>query len=113
MAEEATRIGRRDEGESPVACNDLNGKQRQPNQRQFCPGMSVTEEATIKFEGPDTFVATAKSEPGVPAGRQTTYPGFGRSAAARLPLERRPLTRLSNVRSGSVVAQTSFSDSGF
>jgi hypothetical protein len=36
-------------------------------------GMSVTEEATIKFEGPDTFVATAKSEPGVPAGRQTTY----------------------------------------
>ena len=31
------------------------------------------EEATVKFEGADTFVATAKSEPGAPAGRQTTY----------------------------------------
>ena len=36
-------------------------------------GMTLTEEATIKFEGADTFVATAKSEPGVPVGRQTTY----------------------------------------
>jgi hypothetical protein len=36
-------------------------------------GMTLTEEATIRFEGSDTFVATAKSEPGVPAGRQTTY----------------------------------------
>jgi hypothetical protein len=36
-------------------------------------GMTLTEEATFKFEGPDTFVATAKIEPGVPAGRQTTY----------------------------------------
>lgn len=36
-------------------------------------GMSLTEEATIKFEGSDTFVATAKFEPGAPEGRQTTY----------------------------------------
>jgi hypothetical protein len=36
-------------------------------------GMSVTEEATVTFEGRDAFVATAKVEPGVPAGRQTTY----------------------------------------
>jgi hypothetical protein len=36
-------------------------------------GMNLTEEATIRFEGADTFVATAKTEPGVPAGRQTTY----------------------------------------
>jgi hypothetical protein len=36
-------------------------------------GMTITEEATVAFEGPDTFVATAKVEPGVPAGRQTTY----------------------------------------
>ena len=36
-------------------------------------GMTLTEEATFKFEGGDTFVATAKVEPGVPAGRQTTY----------------------------------------
>jgi hypothetical protein len=36
-------------------------------------GMNLTEEATIRFEGRDTFVATATSEPGVPAGRQTTY----------------------------------------
>ena len=36
-------------------------------------GVGMTEEATIRFEGPDTFVATAKSEPGVPAGRQTPY----------------------------------------
>jgi hypothetical protein len=36
-------------------------------------GMTATEEATIEFEG-DTFVATAKSPPGAPAGeRQTTY----------------------------------------
>ena len=36
-------------------------------------GMTLTEEATIKFTG-DTFVATAKSPPGAPAGeRQTTY----------------------------------------
>jgi hypothetical protein len=36
-------------------------------------GMTLTEEATIKFEGRDRFVATAKFEPGVPPGRQTTY----------------------------------------
>jgi hypothetical protein len=36
-------------------------------------GMTLTEEATIRFEGRDTFVAAAKSEPGVPPGRQTTY----------------------------------------
>jgi hypothetical protein len=36
-------------------------------------GMNLTEEATIRFEGRNTFVATAKSEPGVPPGRQTTY----------------------------------------
>jgi len=36
-------------------------------------GMTLTEEATIRFEGRGTFVATAKSEPGVPPGRQTTY----------------------------------------
>jgi hypothetical protein len=37
-------------------------------------GVGLTEEATIKFEGADTFVATAKSPPGAPAGeRQTTY----------------------------------------
>jgi hypothetical protein len=36
-------------------------------------GVGLTEEATFRFEGSDTFVATAKSEPGVPAGRQTTY----------------------------------------
>jgi hypothetical protein len=37
-------------------------------------GVGLTEEATIRFEGVDTFVATAKSPPGTPAyGRQTTY----------------------------------------
>jgi hypothetical protein len=36
-------------------------------------GVGMTEEATVNFEGADTFVATAKSEPGVPAGRETTY----------------------------------------
>lgn len=36
-------------------------------------GVGITEEATVRFEGADTFVATAKSEPGVPAGRETTY----------------------------------------
>lgn len=37
-------------------------------------GVGMTEEATFKFEGPDTFVATAKSPPGAPVGeRQTTY----------------------------------------
>jgi hypothetical protein len=36
-------------------------------------GVGITEEATVKFEGADTFVATARSEPGVPAGRETTY----------------------------------------
>jgi hypothetical protein len=37
-------------------------------------GVGLTEEATIKFEGADTFVATAKSSPGAPGGeRQTTY----------------------------------------
>ena len=36
-------------------------------------GVGMTEEATVRFEGADTFVATAKSEPGVPAGRETTY----------------------------------------
>ena len=37
-------------------------------------GVGMTEEATIRFEGADTFVATAKSPPGAPAGeRQTTY----------------------------------------
>jgi hypothetical protein len=37
-------------------------------------GMTATEEATIKFEGGDTFVASAKSPPGAPPGeRQTTY----------------------------------------
>jgi hypothetical protein len=37
-------------------------------------GMTATEEATIKFEGADTFVASAKSPPGAPASqRQTTY----------------------------------------
>jgi hypothetical protein len=36
-------------------------------------GANLTEAATIRFEGRDTFVATAKSEPGVPPGRQTTY----------------------------------------
>jgi hypothetical protein len=36
-------------------------------------GMTLTEVATIKFTG-DTFVATARSPPGAPAGeRQTTY----------------------------------------
>jgi hypothetical protein len=37
-------------------------------------GVGLTEEATIRFEGADTFVATAKSPSGSPAyGRQTTY----------------------------------------
>lgn len=37
-------------------------------------GVGLTEEATIRFEGPDTFVATATAPPGAPAyGRQTTY----------------------------------------
>ena len=36
-------------------------------------GVGITEEATFRFNGPDVFVATAKSEPGVSAGRQTTY----------------------------------------
>jgi hypothetical protein len=36
-------------------------------------GVGLTEEATVRFEGSDTFVATATSEPGAPAGRQTTY----------------------------------------
>jgi hypothetical protein len=37
-------------------------------------GVGLTEEATIRFEGADTFVATAKSPPGTSAyGRETTY----------------------------------------
>jgi hypothetical protein len=36
-------------------------------------GAALTEEATVRFEGPDTFVATATVEPGVSQGRQTTY----------------------------------------
>jgi hypothetical protein len=37
-------------------------------------GMTSTEQATISFEGPDTFVATVKSPPGALVGqRQTTY----------------------------------------
>ena len=37
-------------------------------------GVGLTEEATIRFEGADTFVATAKAPPDTPAyGRQTTY----------------------------------------
>jgi hypothetical protein len=37
-------------------------------------GVGLTEEATIRFEGADTFVATARSAPGTPAYvRQTTY----------------------------------------
>ena len=43
MAKDTTRVRRRDEGERPVACNDLNGEQRQPNQRQFCAATGEVE----------------------------------------------------------------------
>jgi len=36
-------------------------------------GVGLTEQARVRFEGPDTFVATATVEPRVPPGRQTTY----------------------------------------